>query len=603
MPSHLFLILLAFLWVVFQLGKRSPFTRRRLQHLLRRSSSSSPNLDLDDDDDETLWTVKTTLIGIQVSTTTFNEIPSRILGLLGKDQRRWLARGYDLGILWGMVGMLATIGILSWEGLTFGVWLLRVVGNSRSGEAVGKVVKRALEEGTSSGGGGKLSEGIIRPLIPGVTLPLSQATYLIFSFLLGQIVHEPGHALAAALSNLSPLLSSIHLSPLLPSASVTLPSTALGDLPTRQRARIAAAGCWHNVLFAGFVWGVSLLSPLGSERFVGDLGRGVLSVDKDSSLYSVLPRGAVITQLDDVPMAASSASTSDDIWTSYLTQPSHLALTENGKIDPHKGWCVPKEWYLNQPETCISSSSLLLFNPTSPSRPPTVSASNPPFPPPNESRCLPINPLLTSTFFDPGSTTSPQTPSPERGFAHCPCSDEKREMCVAIDGSEKILRILFVKSGGRKSIVGEQPKWIVWQGNREQVFLQVQTSSNLPSSFIPPFLYPLFHHITLFKAYFLLISFTLAVFNLLPLPILDGGLLLACFLEWMIPNDRRSSRVVNEDESESDLELLEAGIGEGRERGSGSRSEKKRKRWERVVHWGVGGLGCWVLGGIFLRLI
>lgn len=174
-------------------------------------------------------------------------------------------------------------------------------------------------------------------------------------------------------SNLSPLLSSIHLSPLLPSASVTLPSTALGDLPTRQRARIAAAGCWHNVLFAGFVWGVSLLSPLGSERFVGDLGRGVLSVDKvssdassayplhamksssfhralyqDSSLYSVLPRGAVITQLDDVPMAASSASTSDDIWTSYLTQPSHLALTENGKIDPHKGWCVPKEWYLSE---------------------------------------------------------------------------------------------------------------------------------------------------------------------------------------------------------------------------------------------------------------
>lgn len=170
MPSHLFLILLAFLWVVFQLGKRSPFTRRRLQHLLRRSSSSSPNLDLDDDDDETLWTVKTTLIGIQVSTTTFNEIPSRILGLLGKDQRRWLARGYDLGILWGMVGMLATIGILSWEGVTFGVWLLRVVGNSRSGEAVGKVVKRALEEGTSSGGGGKLSEGIIRPLV-GLFLP------------------------------------------------------------------------------------------------------------------------------------------------------------------------------------------------------------------------------------------------------------------------------------------------------------------------------------------------------------------------------------------------------------------------------------------------
>jgi hypothetical protein len=35
--------------------------------------------------------------------------------------------------------------------------------------------------------------------IPGVTLPLSHAWYLLLSFLLGQIVHEPGHAIAGAL--------------------------------------------------------------------------------------------------------------------------------------------------------------------------------------------------------------------------------------------------------------------------------------------------------------------------------------------------------------------------------------------------------------------
>jgi len=57
--------------------------------------------------------------------------------------------------------MLATIGILLWEGVTFGAWLVKITSSSGSGEAVGKVVRRALEEGTSGGGG----EGIIRPLV------------------------------------------------------------------------------------------------------------------------------------------------------------------------------------------------------------------------------------------------------------------------------------------------------------------------------------------------------------------------------------------------------------------------------------------------------
>lgn len=175
MPSYLFLIFLTFLWVAFQLGKRSPFVRRRVRQLRRSSPSSSPKLDLDLDDedhDEPRWTIKTTLVGIQISTTTLNEFPTQLLGLLGKQQRRWLARGYDLGILWGVFGMLATMGILLWEGVTFGTWLVNVTTGSGSIEGAGKVVKRALEEGTSGGGGGggKLNEGIIRPL---VSLPLA----------------------------------------------------------------------------------------------------------------------------------------------------------------------------------------------------------------------------------------------------------------------------------------------------------------------------------------------------------------------------------------------------------------------------------------------
>lgn len=133
-------------------------------------------------------------------------------------------------------------------------------------------------------------------------------------------------------------------------------------------------------------------------------------------------------------------------------------------------------------------------------------------------------------------------------------------------------------------------------------FSIVRTSSTLPAAIIPSFLYPLLHHISLFNTYFLLISVTLAVFNLLPLPILDGGLLLSSFLEWLIAEDG-SSRTLNQDEEAFELELLEAGAEEDREIGPRSRSIGKRRRWERRVHLGVGGLGCWALGGVMMRML
>jgi S2P endopeptidase len=71
----------------------------------------------------------------------------------------------------------------------------------------------------------------------------------------------------------------VHLSPIFPSASVVLPSLALRSLSPRERARVAAAGCWHNLLFAVLLW--SACAVLGSmQGYVGDIGRVVLQVDR-----------------------------------------------------------------------------------------------------------------------------------------------------------------------------------------------------------------------------------------------------------------------------------------------------------------------------------
>jgi S2P endopeptidase len=105
--------------------------------------------------------------------------------------------------------------------------------------------------------------------LPGITAPLSHLPTLVLAFLLAQLLHELGHALAGALEDISPskLAFSIHL--VLPSASVVFPAN-VDFLPVRARARIATSGPWHNLL----LW-VALLA-------VSPFGRGIFYTGRTS---------------------------------------------------------------------------------------------------------------------------------------------------------------------------------------------------------------------------------------------------------------------------------------------------------------------------------
>lgn len=65
----------------------------------------------------------------------------------------------------------------------------------------------------------------LRSQIPGLTLPWSHAPMLVVAFLVGQMVHEPGHSITGALS----VLFSTGLI-----SSFTDASTALADLVSRR---------------------------------------------------------------------------------------------------------------------------------------------------------------------------------------------------------------------------------------------------------------------------------------------------------------------------------------------------------------------------------
>jgi hypothetical protein len=163
--------LVILIWAVVHLARHSPFVRRRLRllrasrHRGRPHAREQVGLDLSEDDgdadDKPTWTIKTTVVGLNVSTTTLNELPNRWVDRLSVKQATVLARAYDFGIVWGALAMLATVVILAWEGAGLVVWLIRVTSIPA---ASSRIVKRVVEETTTNAGGG-FAEGIIQPLV------------------------------------------------------------------------------------------------------------------------------------------------------------------------------------------------------------------------------------------------------------------------------------------------------------------------------------------------------------------------------------------------------------------------------------------------------
>lgn len=233
------------------------------------------------------------------------------------------------------------------------------------------------------------------------------------------------------------------------------------------------------------------------------------------------------------------------------------------------------------------------------------------------SHCLPPHPILTTTL-DLTDSNAKGTPL---GYSRCPCSSAG-DICVGLDPAEKIVRIAVkddsFPAGQVRTIVWQGPRFLVrdqgWSMNPvtlpNQSFLTssislVRTSTSVP--ILPTVFYPFILSAKLFTSYLLIISITLAVFNLLPLPILDGGLLLSSLLEIVLGAGSVERQERGDEEEVWALVEEDRGREEGM-RGTtrgrdGNDRRRTRRTIERAIHWGVGGLGAWVLGGVFVRLL
>ncbi|KAG5734986.1 hypothetical protein E4T56_gene17920, partial [Termitomyces sp. T112] len=294
-----------------------------------------------------IWTESTTTVvlkglHLRVHTTAWNLSHDLLSTSLASSQkarlRRVLKQFYDLGPVVSLMGMLIALGFLATAGstsvmsLAHKVWVSASDPSTAPPEAPNILTKRSIDpfRGTQS----HRSDSFIKPIIPGVTVPLSHLPVILAAVFLGQIVHELGHAIAAAIESLPILSVGASFTLFFPSAFVTLSTAALDSLIPRARARVVTAGPFHNLLLWCILVAVGY-THVGNifwsimYRDVSVLGRVVVSVDTQSPLRRYLPSGSVITALDDTLLGSQNASY--DGWFSYLNQDRH---------DQSLGWCA-----------------------------------------------------------------------------------------------------------------------------------------------------------------------------------------------------------------------------------------------------------------------
>ncbi|KAJ2397276.1 hypothetical protein GGI23_003595 [Coemansia sp. RSA 2559] len=172
---------------------------------------------------------------------------------------------------------------------------------------------------------------LLRPVIPGITLPSAHLAYYVASLAACALIHELGHALAAALAHVRIRKLGVFLMGVYPGAFVDLQRDHLDRCTLGAQLRVACAGVWHNALSAALAWLVvygGLLRPafvLLGWMPVTD-GVAVVEVSETSPLFGTLRMGSIVYRIDDVFLDGDSGAFGAlplHRWTGVLTTTTH----------------------------------------------------------------------------------------------------------------------------------------------------------------------------------------------------------------------------------------------------------------------------------------
>lgn len=558
-----------------------------------------------------------------------NSQRSRQNGLAKSKRSKLLSRLYDLGIIFAFLAFFASLAIIIWGAFVLigdivGLMEPKIVPEveksveaqaTEMAQAYSNIQRRHLSANqvlTQSTQESKSSAWTpnLKPLIPGLTLPWTHLLPLVVALIVTQVLHEAGHAICGTLYDLAPLRMGImFLYPLIPGAFVVLPRSAssigLGTedeeeaenqswqelergltseeededfyphTSLREKMQIISAGVWYNALTA-IILSILLVIPVGSLiHTILFYDSGALKVQKvksSSPLSMHLSAGLIITHLDDIDLTNSKSKSGEKrslLWDQYL------AYEQTDTVTPvvNQGWCVAPHLWKTSPATCCEK---FIDGQTQRSAEDDSTSAL------GTKLCFVTNDRTQGRCYDPVFLVEGKA---ERCTASCPFTDVNgypaESICVRPDSREELLRITV-----QEQVAGSTKERVVlFQGNRYAVHLALNVSPyafRLWSGFRWP--ERMFNLMSMIFNYSLTLSVAMALFNMLPLPTLDGDVFLTMlFAYWFSRPDQSSCENGVEHTKVSDDRLPGSDVADNslfksRHNRQGSMNESSRNR-------------------------
>ncbi|KAJ2784027.1 hypothetical protein H4R18_001340 [Coemansia javaensis] len=472
--------------------------------------------------------------------------------------RRALDAFYSAGAAAGVGGMVLCVGVLAVAAAQIAAQITAritaALGPAGDGYGGGGGQRAADDRGGAwQTGGSGAAPLVLRPAIPGVTLPLGHAWQYVASLALCAAVHELGHALAAARAGVRVRRVGMFVVGIYPGAFVELARSQLERAPLAARLRVACAGVWHNALAALAAWLLLRSGGLGlalrSTGWAAAPG-GVVAIDvaRSSPLHGRLPLLSTIHRIDDVPLdparlnvSAGRPSGADRFgidrlgaspiarWTSVLT------ATRANRDTAAAGFCAAAADDADDGLCCEMSprfplgespdSAIFCFEHFSPADAPGYRPQPQDRPHRRAPMCFDLRRTLEQT-----------------GAARCQsdrdCAAPGRQACVLPSSpfpDGRVLRLHYRAPGS------PAPEMLVYAGAPAALWLDVQVSSLMPRWPWLPYRLPSW--IETLVQYVLSFSLALGLLNATPARHLDGDLVLKLLVTMCDRHRRRSPHI------------------------------------------------------------
>ncbi|KAJ2531959.1 hypothetical protein EV175_007187, partial [Coemansia sp. RSA 1933] len=168
-----------------------------------------------------------------------------------------------MGVFVTVLLMVLCLGVLCAAGVQIGHLLAAKigvlqewVGNNTPANATAIQHSSRIQQSSSSGSSSNNSSNnqLLRPVIPGITLPSAHLAYYVVSLAACALIHEAGHAIAASLAHVRIRKMGVFLLGVYPGAFVDLQRDHLDRCSIGAQLRVACAGVWHNALTGVVAW-------------------------------------------------------------------------------------------------------------------------------------------------------------------------------------------------------------------------------------------------------------------------------------------------------------------------------------------------------------